>query len=210
MGQLLNLLSPDWTKNKPMKNINPENWKVRLISITFGLEHYELPKTLCGLHIRLAISLLLLPFTWMGVLINYLLKDNEKTIPMGIGLFIVGLVGMIICCSPGTGNIQTHSFFNPASPGILYGVFQSLNGIERILLLYCGIPVIILAIAASFCLFALVLVMICYPCSWAYENIKDRWEDRDEWFTNPNTKMFWIVQILRSIKKKYCVQIKYQ
>jgi hypothetical protein len=62
-----------------MWNIKKSNWKIWLIMSTFGIgnnEDHKLPKNLCQFVPKFLLSILAIPISWFGHIINILSKNK--------------------------------------------------------------------------------------------------------------------------------------
>ena len=174
--------------------IKTNNWKIWLICSAYAIDETELPKTLCKFVKMFIMALISIPFAWSSHIVNLIFRKTDMSAGWG---FAAQILGMII----------TAAIFEPTRHPDAYALISQYSTGEQLLLCYAVGPFATLAGLLAFA----IMCLCCAHFIFGWDMLNERWQGNKEkeWFTNPHTTMFWVAEIYRSIKNKYCVKIKY-
>lgn len=184
--------------------LKPTNWKIWLIRSTFGIHKFEvdrLPKNSCQLIWKFLISVLSIPFAWSSHVVNLIRRKTEMNAGWG---FVIQIIGMSL--TAGIMNPNGNSFSKFQMIAHLQANVKVMPIDERLLYIY---------LLGPFAVFAFIIcigvgLLCCAPFIIGFDFLKGKWDDRDssqEWFSDPNSTMYWVAEGFRGIKNKFCVKI---
>lgn len=176
--------------------LKTNDWKLWLIQSTFG--NYQEPNNLCEFAKKLIFSLLVIPFTWVGHLINLIRRERDFHGGFGVLVLCIGFIVSGVLCDPGSKN---------SNPGMFHEYVKNWSYWEKISLFYFSAPISLAALALflACCLGAIAL------CVWPFVTLQDNIRDKRRarrGMPGQETNNF-LVLYFRGLKEKYCVKITY-
>lgn len=165
-------------------NIKESDWKIRLIQSTYG--SYDKPADLCSLVKQLAISILVLPFTYISHISNIITKGPNMPGWIGALMLLFGFAFTVVAVDANAD-------------------YSNLE-IMKVGYVLAPVMIILLTVCVAATLGILYLFSISYNYMWDNILKKTFKPTKEKTAKEPN----WLVLYCKGIKDRYCVKINYE
>jgi hypothetical protein len=180
------------------------SWKVKLVRSTFGIDYYELPKSLCSFFWLFVLSVVLLPFVLYGHLLNvkFLFGKNHNPLSNAVACGMMTFFGIGVL-----GHEMTSAGFLKFSHIIDFSYFDSWSKSLSLIpaLYYYSLIGLIIIVPIGYLLY-LLIVYLSDKYDQRQDRIKNDIKKRKIFKENKNSLT---IEYIKAIKNKVCPLINY-